>query len=194
LGKISKTLEKATHHDSFKCPVCQGNHKIFKDAEFPVNYHIQGLLRKFPVNVYRGDIIEKFKCNLEFIETGVRKMENDLKNSIDKVKEHFFEVRCDIDLATETAIEQIKHHGNELIELANDYEKKTIASISSIDLKCKMEFEEQILKMHEFSSENRGYLVKALISDSEVLERNKTALELKKNVDFQQRKLEANFQ
>jgi len=191
LGKISKTLEKATHYDSFKCSVCQANHKILKDAEFPVNYHIQGLLQKFPVDIYRGDIIEKFKSNLKFIETGVRKMENDLKNSIDKVKEHFIEVRCDIDLATEAAIEQIKHHGNELIELANDYEKKTIASISSIDLKCKMEFEEQILQMHEFSSKNRDYLVKALISDNEVLERNKVALELKKNVDFQQRKLEA---
>ncbi len=101
-----QTLVKTTDKkdNSFKCSMCQGAHK---NAEFPVSELIKRLMETMPTEVFRSDLVEKFKANLNEIESRKTELEGILLNGVDRVKEHCIELRLDVDLATETAIEEI---------------------------------------------------------------------------------------
>lgn len=58
-------------------------------------------------------------------------MKRALKNSIDHLKEHCLEIRGDIDLATETKIQEIQVHRDELLQKVDEYEKEKIIMIQN---------------------------------------------------------------
>ena len=103
--------------------MCQATQK---KAEFPVNEALKKLLNKSSAEVYRGDLVEKFKSNLKEIEAQKIKIEYILKNSVDMIKEHCIELRCDVDLATEMLIRDIQKQRDVMIQQIDDYEAKTI--------------------------------------------------------------------
>ena len=61
---LVKTADKKDN--SFKCSLCQGAHK---NAEFPVNELAKRLMETMPTEVFRSDLVEKFKANLNEIES-----------------------------------------------------------------------------------------------------------------------------
>ena len=131
--------------NSFKCTLCQATHK---NGKFPENKLIKKLLGKSSAEFYRGNIVEKFKANLKEIETQKIDLEYGLKNSVDKVKENCIELRCDVDLATETAIRDIQKHRDVMIQQIEQYEAKTIEAIQ-IGNEVKGEIEKKISDMEK---------------------------------------------
>jgi len=104
------------------------------------------------------------------------------------VKEHCIELRLDVDLATETAIEEIRQPRDTIIKQIDDYEAKTFALIQTEE-KTRNEFESSIKSMDEFSKEWRSYLTKAKIDEKEVEVSNEAALGLIMKEEREKRKL-----
>ncbi len=52
-------------------------------------------------------------------------------NGADRVKEHCIKLRLDVDLTTETVIEEIKQHRDTIIKQIDDYEAKIVALIQT---------------------------------------------------------------
>ena len=171
-------------NNSFMCPLCQADHK---NGEFPVSELIKKLLGKSSAEVYRGDLVEKFKSNLKEIEAQKIKIEYILKNSVDMIKEHCIELRCDVDLATEMLIRDIQKQRDVMIQQIDDYEAKTIELLQTDNkdncLKMRFwnwTFEKKILELGEFSKKWRSYLKKVKIDDEEVANTNELAVTLRK--------------
>jgi len=154
--------------------MCQ---KAHKNAEFPVSKYLNELMKTSPSEVFRGDLVERFKTNLNEIESRKTELEAILLNGADRVKEHCIELRLDVDLATETAIEEIRQHRDTILKQIDDYEAKTVALIQTGE-KARSEFESSIKSMDEFAKEWKSYLMKAKIDEKEVAEKNEAALEL----------------
>ena len=84
--------------------MCKGSHK---NAEFPVNLIVKSLMETMPDEVFRSDLVEKFKANLNEIDRKKADLEKLPTNGADQVREHCIELRLKVDLATETAIAEI---------------------------------------------------------------------------------------
>jgi len=184
-----KTLVKTTDKKSnrFKCSMCQGSHK---NSEFPVNKSLKNLMDASPSEVFRGDLVERFKANLNEIESRKVELEEILMNGADRVKEHCIELRLDVDLATETALEEIRQHRDTILKQIDDYEAKTVALIQT-EQKTRSEFESSIKSMDEFAKEWKSYLTRAKINEKEVAVRNEAALELIKKAKREKRNLDS---
>ncbi len=83
------------------------------------------------------------------------------------MKEHCIELRLDVDLATEAAIEEIRQHRDTIIKQIDDYEANTVALIQ-IEEKTRNEFKSSIKSMDKFAKEWKSYLMKAKIDEKEV--------------------------
>jgi len=93
-----------------------------------------------------------------------------------------------VDLATETAIEEIRQHRDTILKQINDYEAKTVALIQTEE-KTRNEFESSIKSMDEFSKEWRNYLTRAKIDEKDVAVSNEAALGLIMKAEREKRKL-----
>ena len=126
LETIVKTTDK--RDNSFKCSMCKGSHK---NAEFPVNLIVKSLMETMPDEVFRSDLVEKFKANLNEIDRKKVDLEKHLTNGANQVREHCIELRLDVDLATETAIAEIQGHREIILKQINDYEARTVGLIET---------------------------------------------------------------
>ena len=92
---IDKTTKSINPKDnSFKCLACQATHK---NAEFPVSKSFQKLLEKTPAEVYRCDIVEQLKSNLNDIDAQKSELEYSLLNGVDKVSSFIYTIsNCEL--------------------------------------------------------------------------------------------------
>ena len=103
----------------FECCMCQASHN--KNAEFPVNELVKGLMRT--CEVLRSDLVKKFKANLKDINLKKAEFkEIDLFNGADRVKEHCIDLRIDVDLETKTAIALIHRQRDYILKEIDCYE------------------------------------------------------------------------
>jgi len=167
--------------------MCQ---EIHKNAVFPVSLPLKSLMKFTPAEVYRSDLVEDFKLNLNKIQQKKSDLETCLETGVDKVKEHCIELRLDVDLATETAVEEIKQHRETVIKQINEYEENTISLIKNEE-KTKNEFKESINSMIKFTNEWKSYLTKAKIEDKQVTRKNFEAIEMIKKAEKDKRKLDS---
>jgi len=62
--------------------MCQGSHK---NSEFPVSKYLNELMKTPPSEVFRCDLVEKFKKTLNEIESRKTELEGILLNGADRV-------------------------------------------------------------------------------------------------------------
>jgi len=187
---IFKTIDKKDN--SFKCSVCQESHR---NAEFQVNETLKQILKILPDEVYRGNLVVKFKANLNELNEKKMHLEKLLATAVDQVKEHCLELRLDVDLTTELAIEEINKqrdsiitHRETIIKEIDDYEAKTVGLIETEE-NTKNVFKDSIKSFTEFFQKWKSYLSKVKIDDNEVAEKNIEALKLIQNAEKEKRKL-----
>ena len=109
--------------------MCQGTHK---NAEFPVSELVNGLMKASPAEVFRGDLVEKFKANFNKTDSMRAELERIVLNGADKVREHCLELRLDVDLATETAIEEIQKQRDTFSQENQRLQSRDSSSSSSL--------------------------------------------------------------
>jgi len=161
-------VDSERQDNSLKCTICLGAHKYEE--------------------VFRRDLVEEFKENLNKIYMKKAELEGILLNGADTVKEHCFEMRFDVDLVTEKAIEEIQQHRDKILKEINEYEAKTVALIK-IEEKTRSKFESSIKSLDDFTTECKSYLTESKIDEKEVAVRNGAALELIRKAGREKKKL-----
>ena len=100
-------------------------HKI-PQLGFPICKPLFNILLEESNDVYRGESIERLKTNLKDIQTQINSLTFDMNHGIDKIKEHCTNLRIDIQLASEAAIQQINEITETMITKVNTYERDCI--------------------------------------------------------------------
>ena len=101
--------------------MCQASH--IKNAEFPVNELVKGLMGTMPCEVLQSDLVKKLKANLKDVDLKKTEFkEIDLFNGADRAKEHCIDLRIDVDLETKTAIALIHRQRDYILKEIDCYE------------------------------------------------------------------------
>jgi len=143
-------------------------------------------MEKSPGKVYRSELVEDFTANLNKLESRKAELEKLLLNGPDNVKELCIELRLEVDLVTETALEEIRNHRATILKQINDYEEKTVASIKTKPID---KFQSSIKEMAGFSQEWKNYLTKLTIDEKVVAARNESALKLIQKAERERKKI-----
>ena len=129
-----------------KCIACLENHDVPKTG-FPMNKLIFELAKETPKEIYRGKLTEKLKNNLLDIDLKMLNLTQEIDHAVDKIKEHFRNLRYEVQLSKETIIEEINKIGDVLLntventenrciknlELNEDYKEKKIKSLALLN-------------------------------------------------------------
>lgn len=170
-------IEKYISNSLYRCVMCQ-EEGYFPRKGFPVNEVVAKLATEQPKEVYRGEKCEEFKSNLTTLESLTNKLTFDLDHGEDVIKEHCFELRSVIQLATEKKIQELISLSETLIQKVNDYEMETTERFMTND-----EFKDKlgniIKEANVFLIEQKGYLNQFKINDREIMSLNEKLNKIK---------------
>ena len=163
--------------NEFHCPSCDENHKIpgkgFKRYNSIAN--VQTKKRKVCLDeVYRGKSVEELKHSLNTIKSTVDKMEFDLKNPTEFIKEHCLNQRNKIDLKFEEMIKQINEKRDNLFRVLEDFENVCIESLDKNEAKTK-NIQDFLTETKEFHAKWDSYLANLKITEDQVNEAKRMA-------------------
>ena len=96
------------------------------DEGLPLNKMALSLIELQPTEVSRGHKAESFKKTLISMRKTINGLRHDAKNGIDKITDYCSDLRSEVQLATEAAIEEINEHNERIIATINNYEKESI--------------------------------------------------------------------
>jgi len=152
----------------FDCLVCKEKHEMPKNG-LPNNKAILKMLSIKPTKVSRGKAFDKFQESLNDIRISINLIKNGIKRD-DYVKEHCIELRNNVQLVTEKAIQQINDFNTEIIKKIDVYEKEQLQMsqyIANISLNSSFKDLNDFLKdMQSFYGENIKYLNENQTKDS----------------------------
>jgi hypothetical protein len=109
----------------FECLVCKQKHEMPKNG-LPDNKVVLKMVSIKPIKVFRGEAVDSFEKSLDEILNKNRLIKHIIENSNDLVKEHCFDLRSDVQLKTEEAIQQINDMSTKIIERIDEYEQNLI--------------------------------------------------------------------
>lgn len=159
-------IEKEVRNNLFKCVMCH-DECVMPKKKFPVNELVARLALEQPKEVYRGEVCEEFKINLFNLESLASKLNCDMHHGEDTIKEHCFELRRIIQLATEKKIQEIITSSSLLINRVDDYEQDTIDKYRK-NFEFKKMLSDIIEKVNGFIKEQKSYLSQFVINENEI--------------------------
>jgi len=150
----------------------------------PISKPLQAMLSIEPTRISRGKAFDLFEKSLEDIEKKRSLIQLGLENGIDFVKEHCLELRNDVQLVTEKAIEQINHFNKEIIDEIDDYEQDLI-EYNRNNSESLASFNEIANELELFHTVNMEYLKQYEIDDELVIKSNEEATNLIKKAELE---------
>ena len=116
--------------DEFECPLCEEKHDLPSNKNFPTNKTVLKILKKQPKEIEHSDLIKNFKKSLNLMVEKVNEYENIVNdNGTDRINSHCFDLRQEVDLATEKLIDQIQDEREKLLKEINDFEADRIKQL-----------------------------------------------------------------
>ena len=107
----------------FDCLVCKQKHEILKDR-LPNNTIVSKILSIKPTKISRGKAFDKFQDSLKHIRMNINLIKHGINNRDDYVKEHCADLRNDVQLAAQEAIQLVNDFVFVTIKEIDDYMKK----------------------------------------------------------------------
>lgn len=159
----------------FKCNLCTKEH-LMQSKEFPINLVILKLMDEKPSEIYRSEIVENLKANIEDISIMANQLKHDFKNGSDRIKEHCSELRRKVQLVTEQTMFNIDKFSNEFISFIDKYEKERLISYEARIKLTTNDLNTTITSVNQFVNQHSEYIRKSKINDKEVEQANQTAL------------------
>jgi len=135
-----------------------------------INKCLVELLSFESIKVSRGKAFD----SLQQIMIDIQKKQNVFKNRLynlnDFIKEHFIELRNEVQLATEQFHDQIDAINKELIDEIDEYENKLIDSNknSNLDLELLKNFQDFAQELESFQLETDDYLKQHSLNDEKI--------------------------
>ena len=133
---ICSQCQSTIHVDNkhYKCISCNKKHFMSKKG-LPVNSLALALLSSQPSEVYRSPAVEELKARLKTMRQKFISLSFGINSGAEKVKEECAEMRSQMQLATEQAVQQINSFNEELINEINQFEIDTIQSYQQVEIK-----------------------------------------------------------
>jgi hypothetical protein len=113
------------NYKMFDCLVCNEKHVKPKNGLLD-NKVVMKILSVKPKKVFRGVAVDLLEKSLEEIYKKQRLIKHKIENSIDFVQEYCIDLRTEVQLKTEEAIQQINDISSEIIKEIYEYEKEII--------------------------------------------------------------------
>jgi hypothetical protein len=194
---------------NFICPIptCEKEHTKQIDG-FTKSHLVVKLMSLQPIEVYRGEKIEKLKTNLDQIQKLVNEIDVSIEYSDLEINKYCNELRREIHLETQEKIKQLSDFNFFLIKEVDNYEKE---SKESFRLLKNTASKDKINEIKQLAIDNRKYItdynkqdedsITNLITKSleqiDQLEKEKETLKQllldNKIIKFNPNKLEKNF-
>jgi len=175
--------------NQFKCIVCNEQH-LMPEKGLPINKALLAFLSMQPSEIDRGRSIEELKEKLKILRTNITSLSFSATHAEDKIKGNCIELRNQVQLATELAIQQISVLNEEMINEINQFETYCIKS-------CQLN-EEHVHKALKSAKESElfhsnwsQYLNKTKINDDEVAKACIEVTKLNEKVELEKINLES---
>jgi hypothetical protein len=153
----------------FDCLVCHQKHEMPKNG-LPDNKVALKMLSVQPNRVSRGQAVDLFEKKLDEILKKYKLIKHSIENSTDLVKEHCIDLRSDVQLKTEEAIQQINDISSKIIEEIDEYEIELIG-FNKTNSKSLDEFDSIASELISFHAVNIEYLRNHKI-DEQIVEKS----------------------
>jgi len=163
-------------------PKSQQKHEMPKNG-LPDNKVVSKMVSIKPTKVSRGKAVDLLEESLVEILKKQKNIKKRIENSTDLVKEYCINLRSDIQLKTEEAIQQINDINSEIIDQIDKYEKELI-EFNKVNSKSLDEYNKVSKELEEFHSiSNTELLSKNNIDERLVIRSNKKAARFIKESD-----------
>ena len=169
----------------FNCIMCSKQHTM-PDEGLPLNKTVLNLLSIQPSQVYRSHSVEELKQTLDIMLKKITQMHYSLDHGVDKIKEQCIELKKDVQLATEEAIQQLIICSDEMLKEIDQFEADTRKAYTQTENTnhLKEMVDEISKKLKSFHSECTEYLKQAQINDQEILNAKKHAAILNEKAEL----------
>ena len=153
----------------YKCVACLDSHDIPRTG-FPVNKIVIDLIKEKPKQVYRGELAEKLRTNLSQVNVKMMSLTQEIDHAVDKIKEHFRNLRYEVQLSKETIIEEINKIGDAFFNTIENTEKRCIKNLELNEAyKLKQEeLNKMIDEINDDCREKNNYLNQTYISEETI--------------------------
>jgi len=163
----------------FKCLVCKKKHEMPIDGLLK-NILVLKMLSIKPNEISRGKAFETFQDSLNNIQKNINLITNGVNRRDDCIKEHFSELRNEVQLYTEETIQQLNNSNIQIIKEIDGYEKEQLRmskEMKNLNSSFK-EYNDFLKEMKSFYDKNISYFNENLVKDSVFEELNKTAINM----------------
>jgi len=173
---------KLTNNREFQCLICDELHEMPKKG-LPISETVLDLLSFKETHVSRGKAFDSLQDALKDLRNNKNLFKFGLYNRTDFIKEHFIDLRNEVQLATEELHEQIDDLNEKVIVEINDYEKQLIG-LNKNHLESLKIFE-ILKKVESFHLKVEEYLKQPKLNDDILIKLNKDAVILKEKSDLE---------
>jgi hypothetical protein len=166
---IDRLLSKSDNR--FDCMFCQEKHEPPRNAGFPPNKVLLGLINAKAAPVYRNQKVDKFTEKLTELQCKCDNFKHSRHNGTDRVQVHCNTLRNQVHLRTEVMIERIHQMNESLVAEIGDYEQGCIRSYRekiAKDQTSDIAVNQFLDEVEEFRKETSKYLNEFKI-DSKVI-------------------------
>jgi hypothetical protein len=167
----------------FDCLVCKDKHEMPKNG-FKINKSLSDILATEQTKVSRGEAYDSLKKMSNEIQKNLNLIKLGIENGTDFVKEHCMDLRSDVQLKTEEAIQQINDINSKIIEEIDEYEQKLI-NFNKTNSKSLDTFNKIVKELESFHTLNNEYLNKNEVDDKLIKKSNEDATKLVKKAELE---------
>jgi len=157
----------------FDCLVCKDKHDMPKNG-FIISKSLSKILAIELTNVSRGEAYNSLMKSLDEIQKKRNIIKLGIDNGTDLVKQHCIELRSDVQLKTEEAIQQINDINSKLIEEIDEYEQELVDLNENNSISLDV-FNAIVKELELFHTLNTEYLSKNEVDDKDVQKSNEEA-------------------
>jgi hypothetical protein len=185
-GEVICSLCESLIHvqdNKFDCIVCEEKHEMLIKG-LPTIKPLLKILSMKLSKVSRGKAFDSLLKLLDEIEIKQRYFKLGIENSTDLVNTHCMDLRNDVQLTAEEAIQQINDLSGKIIEEIDEYEQKLI-EYNKTNSKLLDEFNAIAKELETFYSAKKEYLKKNEVDEELVIKSNEEATNLIKKAELE---------
>ncbi len=171
------------NNQMFDCLVCKDKHKMPENG-FVISKSMSKILEIELSKVSRGEAYDSLKKLSAEIQKKFNLIKLRINNRTDLVKEHCVDLRSDVQLKAEEAIQQVNDISNRIIKEIDEYEQELI-EFNKTNIKSLFAFNAIFKELEYFHTLNIEFFNQYEIDDNLVKKSNEEATQLIKKADIE---------
>ena len=179
--------------------LCKRNHSSVD--QFPINETVLSLMSEKPSEVYRNDLVEALKLNMQSIENELIQLQFHMQNGSAFINEHCSQLvelienakldahsSPEIKMVSGRMFESLTDFGQILSTRIKQYESECVETFASETNVKRLKFNEINSEISRFLSEQKVYLAQFKINNCDVINADTRATQLKERLNVEKLK------